>query len=220
MMRLSIPILILLFCKYTILINQNYGLRGEVAYTGQVIYRMEQFTNTSGKPSMHLFGHTHGYSRGQSKDYKHMMVDVATAGGNIDYWGEYPNADYPQFSNTQDEYGFVVFEVTAGADPKITLKRFREAMKVLPKDNVLSDTFTIYKKFPKSSILQFLSFQLIKPFFWNVLNFELPTFPVGIRSNTDKPNGRSTQLMISLILNLTHGKILKIGITTPIQSKR
>jgi hypothetical protein len=118
---------------------------GEVAYTGQVIYRMEQFTNTSGKPSMHLFGHTHGYSRGQSKDYKHMMVDVATAGGNIDYWGEYPNADYPQFSNTQDEYGFVVFEVTAGSDPKITLKRFSRGDESTPKDNVLTDTFTIYK---------------------------------------------------------------------------
>jgi hypothetical protein len=148
---------------------------GEVAYTGQVIYRMEQFTNASGKPSMHLFGHTHGYSRGQSKDYKHLMVDVATAGGNIDYWGEYPNADYPQFTNTQDEYGFVVFEVTAGSDPRITLKRFSRGDESTPKDNVLTDTFTIYK-IPKAVNTPIPEFPVDQTIFLECVEFRASAF--------------------------------------------
>ncbi len=118
---------------------------GEVAYSGQIIYRLDQFTNTSGKPSLNLFGHTHGYSHGHSRDYKHIWMDVATAGGNIDYWNEYPNYDYPEFSVTHDEYGFVVFEVTAGDNPKIVAKRISRGNESTPKDNVMTDTFTIYK---------------------------------------------------------------------------
>ena len=45
------------------------------------------------------------------------MVNVATAGGAIDYWGEYPQADYPEFFKTQDEWGFVIADVEAGSDP-------------------------------------------------------------------------------------------------------
>lgn len=118
---------------------------GEVAYTGQVITMLETFTNTTGKPSMHLFGHTHAYSRGQSKNDKHIWMDIATAGGNIDYWNEFPNADYPEFSRTEDEYGFVVFEVTAGNNPKIIAKRISRGNELTPKDNIITDTFTIYK---------------------------------------------------------------------------
>ena len=60
-------------------------LAGETDYTGEVISRMETFTEECGKPSIHFFGHTHGYSRGQSRDHEHLWVNVATAGGNIDY---------------------------------------------------------------------------------------------------------------------------------------
>lgn len=148
---------------------------GEVAFTGEVVNLMEQFTNTSGKPSMHLFGHTHGYSRGQSKDYKHLMIDVATAGGNIDYWGEYPNADYPQFTNTQDEYGFVVFEVTAGSDPRITLKRFSRGDESTPKDNVLTDTFTIYK-IPKAVNTPIPEFPVDQTIFLECVEFRASAF--------------------------------------------
>ena len=66
---------------------------GENWYTGEVIERMENFSDECGKPSIHFFGHTHGYSRGQSQDHNHLWVNVATAGGAIDYWGEWPQAE-------------------------------------------------------------------------------------------------------------------------------
>ena len=50
-------------------------------------------------------------------------MNVATAGGAIDNWGEFPNADYEEFVLSDDEYGFVMLAVEAGADPKFVLYR-------------------------------------------------------------------------------------------------
>jgi purple acid phosphatase-like protein/calcineurin-like phosphoesterase family protein len=96
---------------------------GEADYTGDVVERMEAFSDTCGKPTVHFFGHTHAYSRGQSRDHDHLWVNVATSGGNIDYWGEFENQDYDEFIISQDEYGFVMVEVTAGDNPQMVLKR-------------------------------------------------------------------------------------------------
>jgi len=119
---------------------------GEIPYTGQVISLLENFTNNSGKPSFHLFGHTHAYSRGQSRDAKHIWINVATASGNIDYWGEFANYDYDEFSVTQDEWGFVVFDVTAGTNPKMTVKRVSRGNETHHKDNMVTDSFTVFKQ--------------------------------------------------------------------------
>lgn len=148
---------------------------GEVAYTGQVITKLEQFTNSTGKPTMHLFGHTHGYSRGQSKNAKHIWMDIATAGGNIDYWGEYPNADYQEFSKSEDEYGFVVFEVTAGTNPKIVAKRLSRGDESTPKDNVLTDTFTLYKN-PKTVNTPIAEFPVNQTIFLECVEFRASDF--------------------------------------------
>lgn len=80
---------------------------GELGFAGEVISRLETFSTDCGKPSIHFFGHTHGYSRGQSRDHKHLWVNVATAGGAIDNWGEFPQFDYEEFTVSQDEWGFV-----------------------------------------------------------------------------------------------------------------
>jgi len=96
---------------------------GNTDYTGDVITLLENFSTTSGKPSTHFFGHTHGYSRGQSKDHNHLMVNVATAGGAIDNWGEFAQFDYPEFSRSDDDFGYVLVEVEAGADPQFLLTR-------------------------------------------------------------------------------------------------
>ena len=116
---------------------------GNTDYTGQVITRMEQFSTSSGKPSIHFFGHTHGYSRGQSRDHSHVMVNVATAGGNIDYWGEFAQIDYPEFNISDDAYGFVLVEVQAGADPQFILKRYSLGDATTVLDNVLEDLMTV-----------------------------------------------------------------------------
>ncbi len=118
-------------------------VNGETAFTGQVVNKLEQFTNATGKPSVHIFGHTHAFSRGQSRDMKHLWVNTATAGGNIDYWGEYTQADYDEFSVSHDEYGFSIFETTAGTNPTLTIKRISRGDQFVTKNNELSDVVTI-----------------------------------------------------------------------------
>ena len=118
---------------------------GEISYSGQIVQKLEAFSNANNKPSMHLFGHTHGYSRGLSRDSKHIWLDVASSGGNIDYWGEYSNQDYDEFSVTYDDYGFVLIEITNSDNPKIVMKRISRGDESTPLDNVLKDTFTLYK---------------------------------------------------------------------------
>ena len=121
-------------------------IEGETPYVGDVISRLEMFTTTCGKPSIHFFGHTHGYSRGQSRDHQHLWVNVATAGGNIDYWGEYAQRDYPEFSVTQDEWGFVVVDVDAGDHPKFRLRRISRGNENQARDNELRDDLEIRRE--------------------------------------------------------------------------
>jgi len=118
-------------------------IAGNTAYTGDVITRLEDFTTATGKPSIHFYGHTHGYSRGQSKDHTHLMVNVATGGGAIDYWGAYAQQDYEEFSISQDEWGYVFVEVEAGNDPKFKLKRLSIGDGFVTKTNSVEDSITI-----------------------------------------------------------------------------
>ena len=62
-------------------------------------------------------------------------MNVATAGGNIDYWGEYAQADYSEFTVTQDEWGFVLVEVEAGDEPEFVLKRISRGNENTFRDN-------------------------------------------------------------------------------------
>jgi hypothetical protein len=116
---------------------------GNTSFTGDVISLLENFTTSSGKPTIHFYGHTHGYSRGQSKDHTHLMVNVATSGGYIDYWGEWPQQDYEEYSISQDEWGYVLLEVEAGSNPQFTLKRLSIGDDFITKKNSLEDSVTI-----------------------------------------------------------------------------
>ena len=116
---------------------------GNTGFTGDVISLLEDFTTNCGKPTIHFYGHTHGYSRGQSKDHTHLMVNVATSGGYIDYWGEWPQQDYEEYSISQDEWGYVFLEVEAGPDPEFTLKRLSIGDDFITKKNSLEDSVTI-----------------------------------------------------------------------------
>ncbi|MEZ4462949.1 MAG: metallophosphoesterase family protein, partial [bacterium] len=118
-------------------------LHGETDYTGDVMALLEEFSTRCGKPSIHFFGHTHAYSRGQSRDHKHLMVNVASAGGAIDRWADSGQADYDEFSVSQDTWGFVVVEVEAGDDPKFTLRRVSRGNTDFPEDNAVTDTVTV-----------------------------------------------------------------------------
>lgn len=115
---------------------------GELDFTGDIITKLENFSTTYNKPSIHFFGHTHAYSRGASRDHSHFWINVATAGGAIDNWGEFPNADYDEFTLSEDEYGFVLMQVTAGYDPSFRIRRFSRGDQNGTENNTLSDDFT------------------------------------------------------------------------------
>lgn len=120
---------------------------GEVDFTGEIIQLLEKFTNKTGKPSLHFFGHTHAYSRGQSKNHKHLWVNVASAGGAIDNWGEFEGKDYDEFTVTQDEYGFVLATINPNKDnPSFTLKRISRGNNSEFRKNELRDSITVFKK--------------------------------------------------------------------------
>ena len=119
-------------------------IAGNTNYTGDVIEILENFSTSSGKPSVHFFGHTHGYSRGQSKEHRHVMVNVASGGGAIDNWGEFAQQDYPEFSRSDDDFGYVIIEVQAGSDPQFLLKRLSHGnIEDGLLTNVLKDTLLI-----------------------------------------------------------------------------
>lgn len=118
---------------------------GEINYTKFVIERLEEFSKECGKPSAHFFGHTHGYSRGESRDYSHLWVNAATASGNIDYWGEYNQNDYDEFNISLDEYGFVFIEVEGGDNPFFKLQRVSLGDEITPLNNVIKDEITVYR---------------------------------------------------------------------------
>ena len=118
-------------------------IAGNTDFTGDVIERLEQFSTSCGKPSIHFFGHTHGYSRGQSQDHQHVMVNVATAGGAIDNWGEYAQNDYPEYTVSQDEWGFVMVDIDAGDDPQFTIRRVSRGNESHFRDNEIRDQVTI-----------------------------------------------------------------------------
>jgi hypothetical protein len=119
-------------------------ISGNTNYTGDVITLLENFSTATGKPSVHFFGHTHGYSRGQSKEHNHVMVNVASAGGALDNWGEFAQQDYPEYTRSDDDFGYVIMEIQAGADPQFVLKRlshgsYEDGLVT----NVLKDTLRI-----------------------------------------------------------------------------
>ncbi|MEM8897305.1 MAG: metallophosphoesterase family protein [Bacteroidota bacterium] len=116
---------------------------GEKDYTGEVIFQLEKFSTKTGKPSIHFYGHTHGYSRGQSRDHAHLWVNVATAGGKIDGWGEYEQTNYEEFLVSHSDYGFVLVEVNDGDDPSFKLIRISRGDVANPKDNEVNDLIEV-----------------------------------------------------------------------------
>lgn len=119
---------------------------GEEESTGKVVKMLEEFSTKTEKQSIHFFGHTHAYSRGQSRDHKHLWINVASAGGAIDNWGEFEGRDYDEFTISQDEYGFVMVEVDGNRnDPKFTIKRISRGNTETSRDNELRDSITVWR---------------------------------------------------------------------------
>ena len=116
---------------------------GNTAFTGEVVRRLEAFSTATGKPSIHFFGHTHSYERGQSRDHEHLWVDVSAGEGDLAWWGEFPSADYPEFQRVFMDWGFVLMEVEDGDDPRFRMRRISRGNQFDPKDNAVIDDLTI-----------------------------------------------------------------------------
>ncbi len=125
--------------------HSELWIAGNTNFTGDVITRLENFSTSSGKPSIHFFGHTHAYSHGNSRDHNHLMINVASAGGAIDNWGEFAGQDYPEFLTSNDTYGWVYVTVQAGSNPQFTIKRYSIGDQDSLHENVLEDLITIKK---------------------------------------------------------------------------
>ncbi len=120
--------------------HSELWVSGELDFTGEVITRLETFSTDCDRPSVHLFGHTHAYSRGQSRDHRHLWVNVASGGGALDTWGSSEQTDYEEFSVSQDDWGFV----TLAIDPEgLTLTRISRGNSTTPRDNEVRDTVRI-----------------------------------------------------------------------------
>ncbi|MCP4805758.1 MAG: metallophosphoesterase [Proteobacteria bacterium] len=118
---------------------------GNTEFTGDVVARLESLSTDCQKPSIHFFGHTHGYSRGQSRDHDHVMVNVASAGGALDRWGEQPQEDYAEFSVSQDHYGYVLVDVTTGDAPSFTMTRYSFGTPEGELPGVVTDSLTVWR---------------------------------------------------------------------------
>ena len=138
-------------------------IAGELDYSTKIVAKLERFSTDCNKPSIHFYGHTHGYSRGVSRDHNHTMVNVASAGGNLDNFGEYPQRDYSEFSVSQDEYGFVVVDVNAGEDPSFTIKRLSMGNSEQSLKHQLKDSLTVRKLNNKPQTPNLLPPQVLLP---------------------------------------------------------
>ncbi|UYV14065.1 MAG: fibronectin type III domain-containing protein [Phycisphaera sp.] len=116
---------------------------GNTAFTGDVVRRLERFSTKTGKPSIHFFGHTHAYERGQSKDHTHLWVDVSATEGDLAWWGEYPREDYAEFQKSIMDWGFVLMEVEDGPNPSFRMRRISRGNQFDPKDNEVIDDVRI-----------------------------------------------------------------------------
>ncbi len=174
---------------------------GETEFSSQIVTMLEQFTETSGKPSIHFFGHSHAYSRGQSKNHKHLMVNVATAGGAVDSWGKNEGKDYEEFSISEDEYGFVIVAIDGDRkNPKFTVKRISRGNALVHKNNELSDSITVYKNgilpnvpkavFPKNETIHPKDFSLKAAAFSSTMTNAIhgaSQWQIATASNFEKP---------------------------------
>lgn len=117
--------------------------RGEEEFSRLAVERLEQFSTDCSTPSVHLYGHTHGYARGESRDHQHVGFNVGSAGGSIDDWGDDPQWDHPEVSKSLDEYGFLLLEFQAGDDPRMGFTFVSRGDSTNFLDNVVSDTLEI-----------------------------------------------------------------------------
>jgi hypothetical protein len=105
--------------------------------------RLDAWANDCGRAAVTFFGHTHAWSRGQSRDAAHLMINVASAGGALDRWGEQNQRNEPMFTVSDDTWGWTLVEVSAGDDPTLTVRRFSLGDRDATADNAEIDALSV-----------------------------------------------------------------------------
>lgn len=101
---------------------------GESVGSCEFVSEFERWSVAQGRLSAHLFGHTHGYSRGQSRDTHHLWLNSASASGDLEPMHDvnhYDNHmhDYDTFHVSRSEYGYSVIDFALGERPTMTVTR-------------------------------------------------------------------------------------------------
>ncbi len=117
-------------------------LSGETRFIQRYIDEANLFSENCDTFTIMIFGHTHAYSRGSSSAGKVVFVSTGSAGGALDYWGQYPQKDYEDFSVSEDEWGFTVFDIIPGDIPKLTISRVSRGDDLNTKENDITDHIT------------------------------------------------------------------------------
>lgn len=108
-----------LFAQWHNPCKSEFWIPGESEQSCVYVDLLEQFSADTGAISGHFFGHTHAYSRGQSRDVSHLWFNGASGSGNIDNWGEFEQADYDEFESSWDEYGYSIVEFATTGTPRV-----------------------------------------------------------------------------------------------------
>ncbi|MBG81290.1 MAG: hypothetical protein CMJ39_11370 [Phycisphaerae bacterium] len=116
---------------------------GESDFACQAVDRVAQFSSDTGKPSVHFHGRAHSYSRGHARDHRHVMINTASAMGDLDYWYARENHDRDEILLTEPEWGFCVVQIKSGYSPRMTIKRYSRGNDYIARDNELRDEIVI-----------------------------------------------------------------------------
>lgn len=105
-------------------------LDGESIGSCELVSELENFSADTGRITGHLFGHTHAYSRGQSRDVRHLWLDSASASGYLEPMNDADHQDsntrdYNTFEISRAEFGYNKLSFTTQGTPEVTLTRRR-----------------------------------------------------------------------------------------------
>jgi len=85
--------------------------------------KLVEFSKDCDKASVHFYGHTHGFQRGQTRDHAHFYMNVASGEGDLDRWGVYDNQYNSEIiQKVVVQWGWSFVETEAGEDPKFTMR--------------------------------------------------------------------------------------------------
>ena len=108
-----------LFASFHHPCKSEFWIPGESEQSCVYVDLLQGFSTDTRRISGHFFGHTHAYSRGQSRDVSHLWMNAASASGNIDDWGDFEQADYEEFESSWDEYGYSIVEYATQGTPRV-----------------------------------------------------------------------------------------------------